>query len=265
MSHKPRNSYARRLWRLGMASLLLPGCGYFEPGPPAGGLAFSARFESQTALRAASVPVTAVVMEVTIAGNDLPSPRQFKLSPAQPQHTERGLPLGPKNLRAVTRDANGAVLSSGQTTVVIEQGLNRPVPLRLITLPPDQAPTLLSIAITPGPLDLTLGNQVQLTATGTLVNKSTIATLPWTWAVSGNAVVLLNNAGAIRAVNTGQAVVTASFRNITGQTTIQVQAPSAPAPTPSPTPVSTPTPTATPSPTPTPTPPPTVDIIVFQE
>ena len=66
--------------------------------------------------------------------------------------------------------------------------------LRLVTLPPDQAPTLFSILVTPNPATVNSGETLQLAAAGTLVNDATINTLAWTWVSSNAAIATVDNA-----------------------------------------------------------------------
>ncbi len=120
--------------------------------------------------------------------------------------------------------------------------------------------TLLTIGGTP--TSLAGGDTVQLTATETLDDGSTLPVDPSTvtWSVLSGPIASVSPSGVATAGPGGStdaaAVVQGSVDSVTGTIDLTVQA-SAPSPTPTPSPTPSPTATPVPSPTPSPTTPPT--------
>ncbi len=94
------------------------------------------------------------------------------------------------------------------------------VPITVINTP---IATLLSIAVTPGNPTVTNGKSLQLTATGSYSDGSTQdLTTQATWQSSDSAKVTVSASGVVTGLSGGSSIVTATFGNISGFTTVKV-------------------------------------------
>lgn len=85
------------------------------------------------------------------------------------------------------------------------------------------APNLVSIAITPQTPNLALGTTLQLVATGTYTDGSTLVlTNSVTWSSSNSAVATVSAQGLASSVSVGSTTVTAALSGVTGSTTANV-------------------------------------------
>jgi PKD repeat protein len=85
------------------------------------------------------------------------------------------------------------------------------------------AQTLVSIAVTPTTPSIALGTTVQMTATGTFDDGSTLdITSTATWTTQHATIVTVNNQGLVTSVAVGSSRVTASLSGITGSTRVTV-------------------------------------------
>lgn len=98
---------------------------------------------------------------------------------------------------------------------------------------PAPAPTLVSIAVTPAGPALEVGGAVPLTATGTYSDGSSAdLTATATWSSSASSIATVSDSvgtkGAVTAVSTGNATITATVGTVPGSTTVTVTAAAAP-------------------------------------
>ncbi len=92
-----------------------------------------------------------------------------------------------------------------------------------------QAPTLVSIAITPANATITIGVVQAFTATGTFDDQSVKdITANAIWSSSVPSVAKISGAGRITPVQPGKTIITAAYGAVSGATALTVVAPTAP-------------------------------------
>jgi hypothetical protein len=131
--------------------------------------------------------------------------------------------------------STGSAVSGAGITIagitVDYAGVTRPNPPAIGALEfTGSAPTLASMALTPNPGTVTVGNTLALTCTSTFSDSSTAACSGPTWVSATPAKATINSSGVVTGVATGTSVVTASIGAVTspGDTITVNAAPSAP-------------------------------------
>jgi uncharacterized protein YjdB len=79
-----------------------------------------------------------------------------------------------------------------------------------------------SVAVTPSPVSIRLGNSVQLTATAFDALGNWITGRPFTWTTSSGATATVTSSGVVTAKRTGTATITATLDGKSGSTTVNV-------------------------------------------
>ena len=98
-----------------------------------------------------------------------------------------------------------------------------------VSFAPGSAPTLNSIAVTPGNPSINTGATQQFTATGSYSDGSTQnLTSQVTWTSSDSSVATIISGGLASGVSAGTTTITAAMPGVSGFTTLAVQAPQAP-------------------------------------
>lgn len=121
----------------------------------------------------------------------------------------------------VTIDAKGLVLAGSAGTATVTAGLNGLTAEVTLTVA-----DVRSLAVTPFNPSVVAGTTRQFTATATLSNNATqnITTFA-AWESSNTEISIINNKGLAQSISSGTAIITASFRGVSGSASLTVAEP----------------------------------------
>ena len=124
------------------------------------------------------------------------------------------------NQAAATINSGGLATSVSEGSTTIAAALNGISGTASLTV---TAPELVSIAVTPTPVSVALGQTQQFTATGTYTNNTTQnLTATATWTSSNQAVATINSAGLATSVSEGSTTIAAAMSGVTGTASLTV-------------------------------------------
>ncbi|HTI64210.1 MAG TPA: Ig-like domain-containing protein, partial [Gemmatimonadaceae bacterium] len=133
--------------------------------------------------------------------------------------SDRAVVWASSNSSVATVDASGTVTAVAAGSATITGTAEGKSDAATITV--TQA-TVASVAVTPNPLTITVGQTGQLTATPHDANGNAVTGRPVTWASANTAIATVSDSGLVKAVAAGTTTVSATVDGKTGSTAVTV-------------------------------------------